>query len=97
MLSMRIAVMTEGPVTVTLSLIGKVCITGLGELRREIDRARRMQKQVAIDLSEVTLTDRPSLEFLAAVQTYDEVQLMNCPEYIEPWLDRVATGKERSA
>lgn len=89
--------MTEGPVTVTLSLIGKVNITGLGELRREIDRARRLQKQVAIDLSEVTLTDRPSLEFLAVAQSQDEVHLMNCPQYIEPWLDRVKQSKANPA
>lgn len=82
--------------TVTLSLIGKINITGLGELRREIDRARRMQKLVEIDLSEVTLTDRPSLEFLAFAQSQEEVRLMNCPRYIEPWLDRVMVAKERS-
>ena len=94
---MRIAVITEGPVTVTLSLIGKVNIAGLGELRREIDRARRMQKHVEIDLSEVTLTDRPSLEFLAVAQSQDEIRLMNCPQYIEPWLDRVMLARERTA
>ena len=46
-----------------------------------------MQKQIVIDLSEVTLVDKPSLQFLAA-QVREDIKLMNCPEYIEPWIDR---------
>jgi hypothetical protein len=40
-----------------------------------------------IDLSEVTLLDKPSLQFLAA-QTREDVTLTNCPEYIQPWIYR---------
>ena len=92
---MRIRVMAEGPALVTLSLAGKIGAAGLGELRREIVRARRMSKDVAIDLSEVTLVDRQSLEFLAQ-QSQDDVRLINCPEYIEPWILR-ETAKVRTA
>lgn len=92
---MRIRVMTEGPTLITLSLSGKISAAGLGELRREIQRARRMNKNIAIDLSEVTLLDHQSLEFLA-LQSQDDVRLTNCPEYIEPWILR-ETAKERSA
>jgi hypothetical protein len=38
-------------------------------------------------MSEVTLVDRPSLQFLAA-QSRDHVTLINCPAYIEPWIAR---------
>jgi len=75
----------SGPVTV--SLAGKCNGGALGELRRAIDRARRMHRQVVIDMGEVTLVDRPSLQFLAA-QACDDVKLINCPEYIEPWISR---------
>jgi anti-anti-sigma regulatory factor len=75
----------SGPVTLTLA--GKCSGGSLGELRRAIDKARRMQKQIIIDMSEVTLVDRPSLQFLAA-QVRDDVKLINCPEYIEPWISR---------
>jgi anti-anti-sigma regulatory factor len=71
----------------TLSLAGKFSGTSLGELRRAIERARRSHKRVVIDLSEVTLLDKPSLQFLAA-QAREDVTLTNCPEYIQPWIYR---------
>ncbi len=77
-----------GPVTLTLA--GKCSGGCLGELRRAIERARRMQREIVIDLSEVTLMDRPSLEFLAA-QSRADIKLVNCPEYIQPWIYREST------
>jgi anti-anti-sigma regulatory factor len=72
---------------VTLVLAGKCNGGSLGELRRAIDKARRAQQQIVIDLSEVTLVDRPSLQFLAE-QSREDVRLVNCPEYIQPWIFR---------
>ncbi len=77
--------MTEGSDLVTLGVVGKVTGICLGELRREIERIRRIRKEIALDLSEVTLLDRQGVEFLAA-QIRDEVRLINCPEYLEPWI-----------
>ena len=74
---------------VTLTLAGKCNGGSLGELRRAIDKARRLQKRIVIDLGEVTLVDRPSLQFLAE-QARDDIKLINCPEYIEPWISRSA-------
>ena len=48
-----------------------------------------MHKRVVIDLGEVTLVDRPSLQFLAE-QAREDIKLINCPEYIEPWISRSA-------
>jgi hypothetical protein len=59
----------------------------LGELRRAIDRVRRRRNRVLLDLSEVTLVDRPSLAFLAE-QTRDETELINCPAYLESWIKK---------
>jgi len=75
----------NSPSAVTLALTGKICATSLGALRRRIDRARRQRGSVVIDLGEVTLIDRPALQFLAA-QTGVGVQIVNCPSYIEHWL-----------
>ena len=72
---------------VILSLAGKVCSASLGALRRRIDRARRLRGGVIIDLAEVTLIDRPSLEFLATLHV-SGIELVNCPVYIEPWLKK---------
>lgn len=85
MLKIDIDLKSEGNATLTLA--GKCNGTSLGELRRAIDRARRAHKRVQIDMSEVTLLDRPSLQFLAA-QTREDVTLTNCPEYIQPWIYR---------
>jgi len=82
---------STGPVT--LSLSGKCSGGCLGELRRAIDKARRMQKQIIIDMSEVTLVDRPSLQFLAA-QMREDIKLINCPEYIEPWFQKESAPQE---
>ena len=76
---------------VTLTLAGKCSGGSLGELRRAIDKARKMQREIIIDMSEVTLVDRPSLQFLAA-QIRDDVKLINCPEYIQPWISRESNG-----
>lgn len=82
---MRIAVSTESQETVKVALAGTMTGVGLGELRREIDRARRMRKQIELDLGEVTLLDRHCVMFLAE-QTREDVRLVNCPVYIAPWI-----------
>ena len=74
--------------TVRLALSGKMHANSLGELRRAIDRARRQRfRRVALDLSEITLADRASIDFLAQ-QSREEIELINCPAYLEAWIAR---------
>ena len=74
--------------TVKLALSGRMHANSLGELRRAIDRARRKRaRRVALDLSEITLADRASIEFLSE-QRKAEIELVNCPAYLETWLAR---------
>jgi len=87
MAMVRIAARQENNGTVTLVISGKCNGGCIGELKRAIEKARRMQKQIVIDMSEITLVDRPSIQFLAA-QARDNVRLINCPAYIEPWIAR---------
>lgn len=73
-----------------LSLAGRMHANSLGEIRRAIDRVRRQKSQrIALDLSEITLADRASLDFLAQL-SQEEVELINCPAYLEPWIGREA-------
>lgn len=76
----------EAAGTVRLALTGRINANSLGELRRAIDRARRQRaRRVALDLSEITLADRASIDFLAQ-QSRAEIELLNCPAYIESWI-----------
>jgi hypothetical protein len=83
----KIAPRRDPSAPVTLVIAGKCNGGCLGELRRAIEKARRTQRQIVIDMGEVTLVDRPSLQFLAA-QARDNVTLINCPAYIQPWIAR---------
>jgi hypothetical protein len=85
--SLTVAVRQDDSADVVLVLGGKCSGGSLGELRRAIENARRLEKNVILDLSEVTLVDRPSLQFFAS-QVRENVTLINCPEYIEPWIFR---------
>ena len=72
--------------TVRLTLTGRMHANALGEIRRAIDRARRQRaRRVLLDLGEITLADRASIDFLTE-QTRDEIELINCPSYIQPWI-----------
>jgi anti-anti-sigma regulatory factor len=84
-----IAKRIDGAGAVTLMIAGKFSGGSLGELRRAIEGALRMHKEVAVDLSEVTLVDRSCLQFLAARQ---DIKLINCPEYIQPWICRESSS-----
>jgi anti-anti-sigma regulatory factor len=71
---------------VRLALTGRMHANSLGEIRRAIERARRQRAhRVLIDLSEITLADRASIDFLTQ-QTADQIELVNCPPYIQPWI-----------
>lgn len=78
----------EGTGAVRLALAGRMNANSLGELRRAIDRARRHRaRRVSLDLSEITLADRASIDFLSQ-QSREEIELVNCPLYLEPWLSK---------
>ncbi len=84
---LKIATRIDPAGPVTLALAGNVSEDCLGELARTLDAACESNSDVQIDLSEVTLLDPHGLQFLV-IQRKRNVQLVNCPEYIEPWLVR---------
>jgi hypothetical protein len=83
----RIESKPEPTGTVRLILAGRMHANALGELRRAIDRARRPRgRRIALDLSEITLADRASVDFLMQ-QRREEIELVNCPLYLQPWIE----------
>ena len=74
---------------VILYLAGRLSGACLGRLRRSIAAVRRNSPEVVIDLAEVTLAELPCLQFLAG---NPDLKLINCPEYIQPWLRRLEPG-----
>ncbi len=83
---LKIEAKAEPAGNVRLALAGRINANSLGEVRRAIDRARRQRaRRIALDLSEVTLADRAGVEFLAE-QSKDQVDLVNCPSYLQPWI-----------
>lgn len=86
---MMVKIATQNSETgpVTLAVVGSLNVDGLAELETALERARVTLRPIRIDLSELTLVDRNSLQFLAA-QRRRNIQLINCPEYIEPWIYR---------
>ena len=72
---------------VRLQLAGRMTANGIGELRREVEEARRRRRPVFLDLTEVTLLDRVSAEYLESVAG-SPVVFENCPPYLHPWIPR---------
>lgn len=66
-------------------LAGRMTANGIGDLRREVDEARRRRKPIYVDLGEITLLDRVSAEFLNSVSG-GVVRFENCPTYLQPWI-----------
>jgi ABC-type transporter Mla MlaB component len=89
---LKIATRLDPTGPVTLALVGCLSEDHLAELETILAKARRTHKQIRIDLSEITLVDRHSLQFLVA-QKRQDIELINCPEYIEPWIYREASNE----
>ena len=69
---------------VIFSLSGRIEAEHLAELRALLDAEKH---STALDLREVTLVDRDTIEFLARCDV-DAIELRNCPAYVREWLER---------
>ena len=76
---------------ITLLLNGKFCADSLPELEDRISEARGSHEKVYIDLSEVTLVDRKTVQYFSR-QARRNVELVNCPNYLRRWIEQ---GSER--
>ena len=83
---MRIETRIEPTGVVTLAVGGTLNAAVIADLERAIDGARRLHQPIVLDLSEVALIDRPTLEYLIDVK--HDIRLVVCPDHVEHWLDR---------
>ena len=84
---MRIVTRVETTGAVTLAVGGTLNAAAAADLDRALHQARLLCQPIVLDLSEVALIDRPTLEYLIDVTRHD-VRLVICPDYVERWLDR---------
>jgi len=75
----------ESESLVHLMVTGRMTANGIGDLRRAVEDGRQRRKIVILDMSEVTLLDRVSAEFLNGLSS-QHVRFENCPEYLRPWI-----------
>ena len=75
--------------SVRLLLNGKFEETALPELDESISQAQREQPRVYLDLSEVTLVDRKTVQFFSE-RASPEVRIVNCPVYLRRWIGQVS-------
>jgi NodT family efflux transporter outer membrane factor (OMF) lipoprotein len=86
----RMTVVSNPAGAMILALEGKVGAEALPEIEKVIKNGKQGRRQVALDLGEVTLTDRDAVRFFAGLVRRG-IELMNCPVYIERWISREAS------
>lgn len=79
--------------SVTLLLNGKLTENVLTELEESISAARNARQRVYIDLGEVTLVDRRTVEYFLQCASED-IRLVNCPVYLRHWLRQASDEAE---
>jgi hypothetical protein len=73
-----------GKTSTVLTLSGRIQEESLPQLQGEIEQCTNTPK---LDLKDVNLLDRPSVQFLMRCESQG-IQLVNCPLYIEEWIAR---------
>lgn len=65
----------------------------VAELRRLLE-LETLNRNLALDLRDVTLVDRAAVRFLAKCEA-DSIELENCPAYIREWIKRESARSRR--
>src|SRR5262249_53700065 len=52
-------------------------------------------RDVTLDLQHITLVDRATVEFLAAVEPNGGVRIINCPGYVRTWIAAERDGQSK--
>ncbi len=78
-----------GEHSITLLLNGRFSEDALPKLEQSIAEARGARQRVVIDLSEVTLVDRKTVQYFSE-QAVGDVKLINCPVYLLRWITQVS-------
>jgi hypothetical protein len=81
----------NGKIVFTLS--GRIEIEDVAELQRLL-ALESPDRNLALDLADVTLVDREAVKFLAHCEA-DSIELENCPPYIREWIQRETSRNNR--
>ena len=73
---------------ITILLNGKLSEDSLVALDESITAARNGYREITMDLSEVTLVDRKTVQYLAN-QSSQDIKIVNCPVYLRRWITQV--------
>ena len=76
-----------------VSLNGKFGEESLQALEQSLRSAQQSHARVLVDLSEVTLVDRKTVQFLSD-QASAHVRLVNCPSYLKRWIAQVSDERQ---
>ncbi|HEY3939379.1 MAG TPA: hypothetical protein VGL97_18250 [Bryobacteraceae bacterium] len=79
--------------SVTLLLNGKFGEDAISDLKNTILEARGAHRQIYLDLSEVTLVDRKTVQYFSE-QAGEDIKLVNCPIYLRRWITQVSDEAE---
>jgi anti-anti-sigma regulatory factor len=82
---MRIQTRIDPAGAITFLVEGSVDAACIADFEQAFCAARRLGRVIRLDLSEVTLVDRPGLQYLSDLVD-GEVTLVNCPEYVRRWM-----------
>jgi anti-anti-sigma regulatory factor len=78
---------------VTLSIGGTFNAAGVADFELALDAARRLAQPVFLDLTRITLIDRPTLKYLIDL-LHRDVRLVICPPHVEQWIARESQTDE---
>jgi anti-anti-sigma regulatory factor len=74
----------------TVYVRDSLSVASVGELRRAMEKVRREGCVVTLDLADLTLADRLSLQYLAGLDK-EGTELRECPSYIATWIKKIST------
>jgi anti-anti-sigma regulatory factor len=85
---MQIVTRVEPTGVVTLVLGGTFNASSVADFDRALHTAKQLNQPVVLDLTNVKLIDRPTLQYLIDLLNEHDERLVVCPDYVEHWIDR---------
>jgi anti-anti-sigma regulatory factor len=85
---MQIVTRVEATGVVTLVLGGTFNASSVADFDRALQAAMQLDRRIVLDLTNVRLIDRPTLQYLIDLLNEDDDRLVVCPDYVEHWIDR---------
>ena len=87
MVKISTTVAEDGALTISIS--GRLTPDGCEAVDQILKDARERQQQVQIDLADIRLLDRPSVEYLAHIRSR-AIALINVPPYLIRWIEEIS-------